>query len=188
MISTLIRGNDLPRDIHGRSEYLVDTENNTIIYPKTRIQDIIGLEDYKPNSGPAMQIVTKKVDISGVVIPYSEIVLCTTEIDTPQGMGVYFCSAEIHYGLTPTMNQVGRYKHITMRNPNSGNEAVDSNLVNETATGICITTLKGFTNHRQDTPLMLRLHYNNTLDSSTRTIKSGAFVYFKVFKLGDLPK
>ena len=39
MISTLIRSkqDSLPSNIEGRSEYLVDTENNSIIYPKTRL-------------------------------------------------------------------------------------------------------------------------------------------------------
>ena len=38
-------GGGVPSPNNGRSEYLVDTESNTIIYPKTRIEDIIGLEN-----------------------------------------------------------------------------------------------------------------------------------------------
>ena len=53
MISTLIRskqGTPLPL-VEGKSEYLVDTESNTIIYPKTRIEDIIGLSSTGPGNG-----------------------------------------------------------------------------------------------------------------------------------------
>ena len=52
MISTLIRSkqDSLPSNIEGRSEYLVDTENNSIIYPKTRLEDIIGLENFSPDT------------------------------------------------------------------------------------------------------------------------------------------
>ena len=44
-------GGGVPSPNNGRSEYLVDTESNTIIYPKTRIEDIIGLENFNPSTG-----------------------------------------------------------------------------------------------------------------------------------------
>ena len=53
MISTLIRGGgvSLPNITKYREEYLVDTETNEIIYPKTRLEDIIGLENFSPDGG-----------------------------------------------------------------------------------------------------------------------------------------
>ena len=53
MISTLIRGSsiiDLNPSV-AKSEYLVDTETNEIIYPYTRAENILDLESVKPPIG-----------------------------------------------------------------------------------------------------------------------------------------
>ena len=102
MISTLIRSNGSntspPCINNARSEYLVDTESNTIIYPKTRLEDIIGLENFNPgDAGSKDDDSYFEIDkvLNSVYLPHNETTLYSIPINIP---GVYLMQSFITFG------------------------------------------------------------------------------------------
>lgn len=107
MISTLIRGSTNSKIPIGRNEYLVDTENNSVIYPYTRAENVLGLEniDLPPSSSGGSSLlgdcVSKIFPLGPRNIPVGiDTTLAEVLIEDP---GIYLISSHVMFGKYRTV-------------------------------------------------------------------------------------
>lgn len=180
----------------GNSEYLVNTENNRIIYPYTLAENILSKDNQgniilpdgnnKPIFGGSgidpSTFMIHTINISGTRIPGNG------SVDFPKWYpeaadGIYIISAKfIQNSFTSKPNSIGRYKLLRLYINTS--IAIEQYYV-ESSTGYLFGSLITFNKLTKSDSI--HVLYGNSIDGSTRTINSGSRIDYKLIRLCDIP-
>ena len=199
MISTLIRTSKVstPPPI-GTSDYLVNTENNKIIYPYTLAENILGRdtngdiiipdENSKPIFGGAgidpSGYKSARFSLAGVRIPAASSDTTVSRYRPEVDDGVYILGLELFYNLTPAPGSNNRYKFLQVAS------TTDGGLLRQ----YVVESYSGYLNWAGSMVARLRktdtidVYVSNSIDGSTRSFGSGAYIIYRMIRLCDLPE
>lgn len=195
MISTLIRSRqDTTPPQMGNSEYLVNTENNRIIYPYTLAENILSKDNQgniilpdgnnKPIFGGSgidpNTFIHKSFDLAGIKTPamYSNKIINEY---MPNVSGIYILNTWFNQnGLTPVPT-VNTIKSIYVK---ASNNTPVSQYVND-AFGGYIRALFSFLIKIDETSI-IEVGYENVVDNTIRTFGTHSVLEYKLIKLCDL--
>lgn len=188
MISTLIRskqGHPLPL-VEGKSEYLVDTESNTIIYPKTRIEDIIGLENLDIPNKPGQILgggidpnsyIHNVVKLTGVTIrSVTTNKLGEVEIANP---GIYLINLNLHLVVLPSYSAYHN-SSLIIKTPNQSHQS--DYLINSGTYGR--RTMSIIDKVTEPTTV----EFYTYIVTPTFTCNGNSFYQYTIIKLCDIPQ
>lgn len=198
MISTLIRtakGKNPPPQ--GTSEYLVNTENNKVIYPYTLAENILSKDingdiilpgDFnKPIFGGGgidpSGFRTERFNIGGIRIPAKDSNVSINAYSPPEiDDGIYIIWVEIYYRLTPAPASNGRYKSLYIATPLN---TLQSIYIVETYSGYAAYSGSMIGGLRKTDQINVVL--GNSIDSSARSLASDSYIIYRMIRICDLP-
>lgn len=167
---------------NARSEYLVDTESNTIIYPKTRLEDIIGLENLPSKPGSILggidpnSYIHKLVNLQGVVFAGGQYTtLGRIELANP---GIYFINLNIQIVVLPAYSG---YNESSLQISTPSQSHKSDFLINNSTYGRRTMSII----EKVEEPI--NVQFGVYIITPTFTCNNKSFYQYTILKLCDIP-